>query len=128
MHHFQLTYEFEELPLGGFKDPNGIEWTFEARAWGRAIVDYDDDGDWTIGDIEIATTRKNLATNRWADGFCWLDRKSPLFQLIAAALLERENNRIEQKIVAAIEIDGAIRPNPNAEHSTLNHRHQGIAL
>lgn len=105
MMQFQTTCEFEDLPLG-VETLSGIEWTFEARAWGRAIVEYDGAGEWRIGDIEIATTREIAAAGSrrsWVEGFAWLDRKSPLYTLITAALLKHESERIEEKIVAVAE-------------------------
>lgn len=125
MHEFQLTYEFEELPLGS-EIVAGIEWTFEARAWGRAIVEYSGDGEWSVSDIEIATTREIAGlggARRWVDGYAWLDRKSPLYTLIAAALVKRSSDRIEDKINA----DGDFpRFDPRREHGTLNRAQQGV--
>lgn len=126
MKQFQLTYEFEDLPLG-FETLSGIEWTFEARAWGRAIVEYGGAGEWRIGDIEIASTREIAGAGSrrsWVDGFAWLDRKSPLYTLIAAALLKHESERIEEAIVSAAELPYF---NAQAEYGTLNHRQLGLA-
>jgi hypothetical protein len=125
MKQFQLTYEFEELALGA-EIISGIEWIFEARAWGRAIVEYDGAGEWSVADIEIATTREIAGVSgrsHWVEGFAWLDRKSPLYTLIAAALLKRESERIEQKIVAAADL-----PRFDAQQGwgTLNRAMQGV--
>jgi hypothetical protein len=125
MKQFQLTYEFEELALGA-ETISGIEWTFEARAWGRAIVEYDGAGEWSVADIEIGTTRKIAGAggrSRWVDGFAWLDRKSPLYELIAAALLKRESERIEEKIVAQADLP---RFDAQREWGTLNRAMQGV--
>jgi hypothetical protein len=127
MFPFQLTYEFEELSLGA-ATLSGIEWGLEARAWGRAIIEYDGAGDWTVADIEIATTRKiaSAGRDRWVDGYAWLDRNEPLFMLIAAALL-RERDDIESRIANRMPEDGVTRGDPNAEHRTLNHAQTGVA-
>ncbi|MDJ0449215.1 hypothetical protein [Methylocystis sp. JR02] len=125
MKQFQLTYEFEDLPLG-FDTLCGIEWTFEARAWGRAIVEYDGAGEWSVGDIEIATTREIAGAGSrrsWVDGFAWLDRKSPLYTLVAAALLKHESEGIEEKIVSIAEPP---RFDAQREWGTLNRAMQGV--
>jgi hypothetical protein len=114
----EIVFVFEELPLGE-EISNGFVWTFEARAWGRALVEYSGDGDWAVSDIEIATTREIAGpggARRWVDGYAWLDRKSHLYTLIAIALLKRESEQIECKIIAALEADGMTLGNPNEEH------------
>jgi len=127
MHVFQLPFEFEDLPLG-FETVAGIEWTFEARAAGRAIIEFSRNGDWDVSDIEIATVREIAgpsAARRWVDGYAWLDRASPIYTLIHAALLKRESESIKDRVVAALEACGMLIGDPNKEHS-LGARELGV--
>jgi hypothetical protein len=120
----EINFEFEELPLGSIKTADGLVCQIEVTAWGRAVIAYGAD-DWTVRHIEIDASAK--VDGRWVTRGAPLDAHHPLSRLIADALRTRENERILERIVDDMREAGLLPFNPAVEHSTLNHRQQGIA-
>ncbi len=116
----EISYTFEELPLG-FTEDNAA---FEIRAWGEATIDYSADA-WIVSKIKIAITKR--VDGRWIDGLVELDRTHRLWSTIAAALQVAHKDAINERIVDDMREAGLLPWNPNAEHSTLNHAQQGVS-
>jgi hypothetical protein len=125
MKPFNLTFDFDDLPLETTKDASGVEWRLEITAAGTAQVEYDRAGDWEIGDIEIGMSRQAPGPMRWLNSKTWLDRKSPLFRMISAALAKHCRVDIERSIAAAMAEDGLGERADREEHGTLCHAIQG---
>ncbi|WP_159728333.1 hypothetical protein [Methylosinus sp. Ce-a6] len=120
----EIEFSFEELPLGSVRTVDGLVCQFEACAWGRATISYGSD-DWAVLRIDIDASAK--VDGRWVTRPALLERHHPLWKLIADALRERENDRINERIVDDMRECGGVPWNPAVEHSTLNHCQQGIA-
>lgn len=119
----QIEFPFEELPLGSVKTADNLLFQFEACAWGRAIISYGSD-DWAVLRIDIDASSK--VEGRWITRSTPLDRRNPLWRLIADALRQRQNDRIHEHIVDDMREAGVV-PWSAVEHSTFNHAQTGVS-
>jgi hypothetical protein len=128
MSEFQTIHHFEDMPLGS-ETIDGVSWTFDAIASGRAIIQFDRAGEWGVDAVFIAMSRiirRADGSAEWEEGFAELDTDTPLFTLIAESLKNWARDAIEQKVRAELENEGIAFGYPNEEHSTMNLRQQGI--
>jgi hypothetical protein len=131
----ELKFDFEELPLI-------VDLGFEAGLVnGIATIGYEDDGEWFVREIALDGFRKLAGANIQAGGIpksiyerkpVVLDRASYTW-LYSAICDQLENGRFKNHVVDAVqnalsehdEDSGTRRPDPNAEHSTMNRAQQG---
>jgi hypothetical protein len=116
----QLSYPLDEFRP--FKTADGA--AIEVIVYGEATIEFDDEGEWTIGGIALDAGR--MVGGRWLGETRDIDSKHPLFNSICLALKRDHSESIEDKIIAALDANDIVFAPPNAEHSTLNHAQQGL--
>jgi len=135
----ELKFDFEELPLI-------VDLGFEAGLVnGIATIGYEDDGEWFVREIALDGFRRRSAQEcldlHEPGKVCpcfeikpvVIDRASYAW-LYAAICDQLENGRFKNHVVDAVqnalseydEGSGTRRPDPNAEHSTMNRAQQGV--
>lgn len=105
---FDLTYRFDDLPLAQRRDFAGHDWDYAINAAGSATIRVDRDGEWSIYEILIDTTRRTRTPELglFARGHSYLPATDPLFALIKTALERNCAEDIEDRIADALAEEG----------------------
>lgn len=92
----EITFEFEELPLGECRI-DGIKLTLDGEFSGRATINFDREADWWISDVEIAAYCK--ASSGRETAYCPAVKLSrALDAAIINALQTNDCDRIQESV------------------------------
>jgi len=123
--HNRFRFTFEELSLAVVSDDDGRRFELDCFAYGEAEIGYDRHGEWQIEAIYIDGRPTNDSRSR--GGKLIKLNAQPLWDLVKSALIREKSNSITADVFDRLDRE-FLRFDPDAEHSTLNHQQQGIAV
>ena len=117
---YALTYILDEF--APFRLADGRR--FETLVFGEATIDYDGPESWRVSAIKLDTFE--TVASKYVRGSEEITDDHPLWAPIVVAL-GKDRAQVEESIYEKMASDGVVFINDNGQHSTINHRQQGIA-